>query len=347
MTKPDPNEVIWRDGPAKLSISPFASDAWLDYVSTVWFGPTGKQYQRRTLRDQIRRFEWPHYLSLTYAGKLVGSYLVDRQNLNMNGTPVLGFYRGLLTIDETFRAQGLGARMVDATLSWIDGQAAAQAQPVMTYGCIDAENTRSIKLLEARGMRLLGTLSHCLIYRQFVRRSLSRHQVTDQISDAAREHLDSLTNGAELTFGDHSHTHWAGLTNNANIGCRFALNELCLAPMDGLSGFFVEKLVPLFPPARRRFDPRRFRYVTITDAIFEPGMEAAWSTLIEHLLKQHECHFAVVTLNDDIERHRLMLKSGVLGKQAMTRASKLRIMGRGDQQALPPDITIRLAARDL
>lgn len=347
--KPNPNEIIWRDGVMKLSLSPFVSDAWLDYVGTVWFGQPGQHYQRRAIRQQVARFEQPRFLTLTYAGKLVGSYLLDLQALHNGQENVLGVYRGLLSIDKAFRTQGLGAQIVDATLRWIDQHAEERGQPLMTYGCIDSHNAHSLNLLHSRGMQTLGTLRHLMIYRQLKRHRLSPPLISDTLTDDALTKLTDQRSSNTLSPQHLAFGNWATVSENGGptIACRHAINELSLAPMSGLKGFVVERLMPWFPPGHRRFNPRRFRYVSLSDPLYHPGSEPLWRRLIEHLMVVHDCHFVNVTLNEGHAPHQRMLDSGIFSKAAIRSASQLQVIGRGDDRALPPGVTTLLAARDL
>lgn len=347
--KPESEEIIWRDGQAVLSLSPVASDRWLDYVAGAWFGGQGARYQRRSVREQIARFEDPRFVTLSYAGRMVGSYVIDQQALQLNTTRLTGFYRGLLSVDDAFRSRRLGAQMVDASLSWVEQRASASPHAALTYGCVDADNERSLALLRSRGMQTFATLSHKLVYRQFKRRALPDDALQYALSDAATSALTGQYGGQYLQSRYPERGDWIsyGASAESVIACRYAGTELNLEPMPGIAGFVTEKLMGLLPAARRRFDPRRFRYVSLTDILWQPGCEQRWSELIEHLMVVHDCHFVALTLNPEHAPHGAMLDSGVLGRDAARRATRLLLIGKGLGQTLPVMDSVRLTARDL
>ncbi|MEN7341663.1 MAG: hypothetical protein AAAFM81_01925 [Pseudomonadota bacterium] len=342
MTKPDANEVIWRDGALKLSLSPFVSDQWLDYVSGVWFGPRKRRYQRRNIREQVARFENPRFLSLTYSGKLVGSYLLDLQSLALDDTPWCGVYRGLLSVDETFRDRKLGAAIVDATLTWLHAFADEHPHPVMTYGCIDAANERSLALLASRGMNVLGELSTQLKYRQFKKRRLPPIQLSDNLSTKARQQLVAGFTTPLLTESDPGFGTWLTYDDGKHppVAARIACNVLNLAPMKGVAGFVTETLMPWFPPGLKRFNPRHFRYVSVSDAVFANDSPQLWDAFVEHLMVEHDCHFVAITLNHANQAHGARIA-------ASGDSPDVVVVGRSISGELPTELAVRLAARDL
>ncbi|MEM7763010.1 MAG: GNAT family N-acetyltransferase [Pseudomonadota bacterium] len=345
--KPEATETIWRDGAVRLELSPFVSDEWLDYVTAVWFGDAARRYQRRNVREQVARFENPRFLSLRYAGKLIGTYLIDLQSLSCDGQPVTGFYRGLLAVDATFRSQHLGSAITDAALEWIRQQTTSGA--TLTYGCIDEHNKRSITLLTERGMQSLAVLRQRLFYRQFKRQPLATARVTEGLTDNA---LADLTASSEHTVTPASwrYGNWITVDDNSTrrIAARFAVNELALAPMTGITGFVINRLMPLFPPGRRRFNPHAFRYISISDPVNGAGPKASWDALIEHLMVIHDCHFVCLISDAEDPSGNALLDSGALGGKARDKASTIGIFGQWlNALERPDDIRFRLAARDL
>ncbi|MEL7296141.1 MAG: hypothetical protein AAGJ86_00695 [Pseudomonadota bacterium] len=344
--KPEATEVIWRDGAVRLELSPFVSDEWLDYVAAVWFGGAARRYQRRNVREQVARFEKPRFLSLRYAGKLIGSYLIDQQALTFNQQPVSGFYRGLLSVDATFRSQHLGGAMTDAALRWIKER--AESRTALTYGCIDEYNKRSVALLSERGMQALTVLRQRLFYRQFKRRTLATARVTNALTSNALADLAASTERM-VTPDDWSYGNWITVDDKRTqrIAARYAVNELALAPMSGVAGFVINRLMPLFPPGRRRFNPHAFRYVSISDPVNGAGPKASWDALIEHLMVIHDCHF-VCLISDTVDSSgNALLDSGALGRKALEKASTVGVLGQWlNSPERPDDIGFRLAARD-
>ncbi len=161
-------------------------------VENVTFGTEGLRYQRRNALEQLKRFNEPVFITAHMLDELVGVYVLDKRQLTMGGESVTGYYRGVLAVAAEWQGMRVGVKMTNAAMDWIDEQAALLSQLVLSYGCIEAENIRSITLLEKQGASIAGVLSQFMMYRQWPRSKTELVEITD-----SSEHNTLLDNCLE------------------------------------------------------------------------------------------------------------------------------------------------------
>ncbi|MEM7611324.1 MAG: GNAT family protein [Pseudomonadota bacterium] len=336
---------FWAQGALSLTHARQPEDDFVERVASTWFRANGPSYRRVNVREQLARFEQPLFICLRDAGKVIGTYLIDRQQLQCGDTRIHGIYRGLLGISRDALGRGLGQIVVRETNALIASLTRDSSKPALSYGCIDAGNTSAQRILKAQGMREIGRLTTRLVYRQRKPRPAS-HVVYKLTAPALARWHEQLPEDA-LRVADPSFGNWVSLDAGSGrlAACRYQLTELCLETLTGVSGFVVEKLMPWFPPGQRRFNPRRFRYISISDPIATPGSDAVANRLVAHLMHSHNTHFAAITSSP---RTSLAEMPGANVFRA-PKGKAIRILGQYvNAVAPPPEHTpIYLHARDL
>ena len=344
-------EVIWQDASGlEIVVSDTPGPRFVAHLASVPFGTTGSAFWRLNIDEQLQRFERPTFLSLRDEERVIGSYVLDEQRLMLADEPVTGIYRGLLTIDPERRHAGLGRELARQGLRWMQAHVAAPGRASLSYGIVDEANARSMALLEALGMQRIGSLATAIRYRQRRGRFIEDADVTSRLTDTARDAWYAQYSGAALRSEDPAHGDWITVSDaHGNIAaCRHHVTELRLAPMTGAAGFVVEKMLPLFPPGRRRFNPRRFRFVSISDPVVPPGSEPLWHKLVAHLMALHDTHFVTFTLDPAGEATDRLRANGVIGRPTWRRRSRLQVLaGTHGIDGVHPPVRIHVSARDL
>ena len=338
-------QTLWFDGAGiTLDATTRPEAAFAAHVARVRFGGS---FRRRNVDDQLARFNRPRYLSLKDRGRLVAALVLDEQTLAWRGERVPGYYRGLLSVAPEVTGQGYGRLLAQQALAWIDRRAAERGQPVLSYGCIEAGNERAWGLLDALGAVPIGTLTTQLKYRQRRGRPILDLAVTDALTDAAAAAWRSQHDAATLRPASVPRDHWITVECPAGgvAACRHRLTSLDLTPLGGMTGFVTERLMPLFPPGRRRFNPGRFRYVSVSDVVATRDSAHLWRRLIPHLMALHDTHFVAVTADTASPALQRLSAAGILGGSGR----EIRVVGKWHGGEAPGDANghIAVSAPDL
>ncbi|MEL6449546.1 MAG: GNAT family N-acetyltransferase [Pseudomonadota bacterium] len=339
------SQTLWFDGAGLTLESTTRPDAeFTAHIGQVRFGD---RYRRCNVADQLARFYRPRFLSLRDNGQLVAAMVLDEQTLQWHGKRVEGFYRGLLSVAPEVARQGYGRTLAKQAMAWLDRRGAARDIPVFSYGCIDAGNERAWQLLDSLGAYPVGTLTTQIKYRQRSGVPILDVAVTDALTDAAADAWRETNTEATLRPSSVPRDHWITVEDTAGgvAACRHRLTSLDLTPQGGLTGFVTERLMLLFPPGRKRFNPGRFRYVSVSDVVATRDSAHLWRRLIPHLMALHDTHFVAITADTaspDVQR---LVAAGVLSGFGR----EVRVVGKwhGGQAPAEGEGHLAVAAPDL
>ena len=266
----------------------------IDAVQRLGFGSEGLRYQRLNVHAQLQRFASPVFFHATSQKQLIGSYVLDKRELLVNQQAVTAYYRGLLSVEERWQGHGIGRQLAKAARHWMEET--APAKPVLSYGCIDQSNTRSLKLLQAEGAFIAGSLSMYMMYHQWPAQRcdlVELHSIDPQ-------QLRVMTEAIYGHYGIRDISHCAqpgyALVDADGIvaSARISDTSFRITQMGKLAKWTTRCLVTPFAVARKRFDPDCFRYIGFSEVLIRPGCEASWPRFVSTVLAQRQCHFGAV-----------------------------------------------------
>lgn len=255
----------------------------------VVFGRGRARYRRADVAGQLQRFARPVTVRALQGGALVGCCVLDRRELQVAGAPALGVYRALLCVADAQRGQGIGRRIAQAAMTWADAQACEADRPVVSYGLIDADNAASLHVLRSVGASDVGGIAACLRYRQWPRRrrelQIDASASCDIDDDCAWR--DATPNGGAQRWVDPA----------SGIAADAVVSQLQFDTLGRFNDALVRTLVTPFPFAHRRFDPRAFRYVSLTRVQVPAHARSQWPVFLDSLLAMHGTHYALLPID--------------------------------------------------
>ena len=263
-------------------------------VESITFGSDGLRYQRLDVQKQLDRFNSPVYFHALAGDELCGVYVLDKRSLWIDGQAVTAYYRGVLAVAAQSQGRGVGKRLTQSASQWLSDQ--AQTSTLLSYGCIDQSNARSLHILNATGTVSGAALSMYMMYRQWPAERCNLLSL-EAVKTA---HLEELHNEqyADCGVRDLSLSSLPGyvLKDDAGIAisARVTTNSFKIVQMGRLAQWSTRLLVLPFPPARKRFNPNCFRHVSLSEVLIRPGCESSWSDFVSSVLAKQACHFGVV-----------------------------------------------------
>ncbi len=340
-------QLIDEDRSRGLAIlaRPDASPAFLSQLERTEFGSAGLRYRRLGIEAQLARLPHPVFLELHEHDEVIGTYAISRSRIACGEQHADGLYRGLLTLNLNARGAGHGRFFVSRVLDWLAESAKSSAGPVISWGCIERRNERSLELLRSVGAQRLGTLESAMAYRQWPRRRVSVDVIDDPqaIASACEEaHRD-----CGLRRIGSSATPFYALAGDARIdaGARATMTAIKLERSGGLFERLFDSLMRSVPAARRRYDPQNFRYLRLADVVMRPGKTAVWPDFLATLLAKHDAHMAMFMLDPGSQAYSLLDEAGMFGRFAASTRQHVEVLAQGWN--IPPGLTDDLAGRPL
>lgn len=264
-----------------------------DFVGALRFGSGAARYRRADPEGQLGRFADPRFLVARDGGRIVGSYVLDFRTVALAGERVPGAYRALLGVAPSHRRSGVGRALVARASSVLDAAGA------LSWGCIDAGNVASLGLLAAGGAMDVGGLASWLSYAQWPRERVSPVRTRGTLHAAHERALAvSLEGCAAADVTPVADAAWALVEGERIVAAaRVHRTELAFDTLGPLNDALVRRLVLPFGFARRRFDPRAFGYLRLTDIVLAPGDERLWRPFVSTLMARHGTHYALVVMD--------------------------------------------------
>ena len=241
------------------------------------------------------RFADPHCFELREDNQVIGTYLLNRESLIVNGQPRTGWYRSMLTSATHARGTGVGRQIVAAAHQWL-ARPADDPLPPLTYGCIATSNAPARRLLQDAGAIELAGVATALEYQQWHRRTPEHLTVTEGFTQTLARAWTARFDDAAIAPADPAAGQWVSISDPAGrfLACRHHVSVLDLTPLGGFVGLIGERLMSRVAALRRRFDPGRFRYVSVTSRLASPGGDALWPALRNLLMRRYGTHYVNV-----------------------------------------------------
>ena len=325
-----------------------ASPAFIRQLEDTEFGTAGLRYRRLALPEQIARLPNAVFLELEREHKLVGTYAVAARELHTPDGPAKGLYRGLLTLSRDARREGLGRYLVERTFDWLERRSAVGPAPVISWGCIERNNLRSLSLLQTMGASTLGTLQSMLTYRQWPRSRVTVDELGETDTRAViKSALETSYRDCGLRAADTTTERYLAVTDESGVvaGARATLTRLNMVSSGSRWDFFYAGLMRHVPAARRRFDPRNFTYVRLSDVVVRPGRERLWRDLLPTIMARHDAHMAMFMLDPRSKVYTRLAEAGLFGRFAA--ATRQEILVLAQAWNAPGDFLARSARQPL
>ncbi|MEO0996491.1 MAG: hypothetical protein AAFX58_03135 [Pseudomonadota bacterium] len=317
--RPQAAETLWSDGTRGLTLRvsqvPHMDAARL--LAATVFGGDGVRYRRLGTAGALAALAPALHVSLLAPdGRLLGHYSLAERRLHLLGEPVDGFYRGFLAIDRQAQRQGYGHLLVEKTLNWLHARARDADSPLLTYGCIERSNGGSLKLLQTHGATLAGSLEGLFVYRQWPRGVRDLRQIEIGENDAYRAQYLQTVGDCGLAAPVRPGSRVWTTAGDPVAGATVSLTRLAFERIGGAWDMLARSLFRLAPPARRRFDPDDFRYLTLAAPLVRAGHEREWPRYLESLMAGHDVHMAMLMLDPDSALAGRLRGAGVFGVTA-------------------------------
>ena len=314
----DDKAVIWQGDDLSLVATRQPGGDLVRQLEETWFGSQGVRYRKLAVGEHLGRFTAPAFLELRSGDRLVGTYVIEAGRLASAGIGATGWYRGLLTVNPEFQGRGLGRLVVDRTFEWLDAHASGSAEASISWGCIERNNERSLRLLQSIGAIELGTLETRLVYRQWPREQVAIDVLGADAREEIRRAVDETYADCGLTAAIPDEQPFYAVTRESRIvaGAHAAIARVDMERLGGWWDFMHDKLFRHVPPARRRFDPRNFTYLRLSNAVVLPGHEQVWKPLITTLAARFGVHMVMFAFDPRSRAHRLLQDAGVFGRFA-------------------------------
>lgn len=320
--------LIAEDGDRGLTLTAVTrlESDFVELIEAATFGTSGLRYKRLDVASQIERLPSPAFVEMRQNDELIGTYVLAGSDLTFDGLTIHGVYRALLTVAEEQAGFGLGRWMMSQTLDWVGQRAAENGAPVMTWGCVEERNERSLHLLRSLGLDTLGALESMMAYRQWPRREPRIVKVDSALIESVLEARKSTI--ADCGLIQEIDSDWLALVVDGKVraAARVSLVQVNMETIGGFWDSAYRHLLRYVPPARLRFDPENFTYVRISDPVVMPEGVGLWGDFISGLMALNRTHMAMFVLDPRSRARRLLNQGRVFGRLGQATRQSIQVV---------------------
>lgn len=309
----------------------------IQLIESTTFGTDGLRYQRLNVKDQLSRLNDPEYFSAWQDNTLVGSYIIDRRDLALDNRPCQGYYRGALSVAESWQGRGVATALTQRAIEWQN----TCNTPSLSYGFIDSANSRSLAVLNKHDTVCAGHLAMFMTYRQWPKPRCELVEL-DTTPRNPSEHKSTQTNYYVQDITPVKQPALALIhRQKAVISAQVSRTAFRIKSMSKFADWATKLCVSPWPPARRRFNPENFQYVSLANLMIRQGYESCWSDFVSSVMAEHNVHFAVVYLDTRAGTFKRLRESQPLGKLLHSSRGNIKIVAcysDGATQPTRPDL---------
>lgn len=311
-------EIIYEESSLGLSmrVDDGYSDAFVDLLHNTIWGTEGLCYRSHELEQELQRIPRFQMIRLLRGETLIGVYGLAEKVVSVGHARVPALHRMYLAVDRKYLGQGYGKLLVSHTKRHFLDEA---NRPVMLYGYIEDQNSRSLGLARKVGYQRIGTFQVILFSRLRPRQHPAierpgddaelRSLLEEQYAEFALCDLEQSLIPSEYYLIRRGGAIVAGLQAHRKRYSIVALGEWY--------GKLLLRVLPRTPYLRRLLPDGGLDFLALGNIYCPPGHERDLCSLLEGVLALSGVHVAMAFLDRDspvLARLRARGKLGVLSQ---------------------------------
>ena len=258
---------------------------------TIW-GTEGLRYYSHDLEEALSVVPELRTVELRIGGRLVGGYALGFKQVQTNSGSLDAVHRMFLAVEPSSGGKGYGRLLMEATRQRFLEDARG---PVMLYGYIEEDNTRSCSIAKKVGYQPIGSFEAKLYSRLWPRDCGDVDKLAD--SSELAPLLSAQYAGHALVDLDQSldgEACWVLRRAGQVVAALQAMpRRWTIVDLAGPQGWLVLQLLPRLPILGRLLRGQSFEHLAVSNRYVREGYEADYYVLLEALLARHGLHAAM------------------------------------------------------
>jgi hypothetical protein len=280
-----------------LSVADQPDDAIVDVLESVRWGTEGLRFRAHGLRAALLKETGARFLSLRRDGRTLATATLVPRVFEVEGVKFPAWYRTMLAVPEDAQGHGAGLRIAQAIRHQLLD---AATDPVMLYGYVETDNTRSMKIQERIGYASHATFEAVSIGPLRARRLPGVERLGEADRDAYLSLLSRHWDGHVLLDFDQSlrtgDVYVLRRGGEIVAGAQVIVKTLTIESLAGFSGRMVMAIAPLLARLSPLFALRPTK-LTWAGSLFWLDDPRDLVALVEHVQGELECGSAVLYLD--------------------------------------------------
>ena len=337
------SEAIHEEGDVEIHVKPGWTPEYVELLNRTIWGTEGLRYLSHGIEDELTRLNEFCTVEARSQGQLLGGYGLSTKMVKAGSHQIKAMHRMFLSVDPDRGGKGLGTLLMKNTQRRFLEQS---NEPIMLYGYIEEDNSRSLKIAEKIGYQRIGTFNGTL----FSRFSPKDNELVVKVNDAAE--MASLLDEqyeeyalVDLTDSFNADEYWV-IRHDGQIvaGAQALHRRWTIVDLPGIDGWFFVNVLPWLPRLGRLFDEGTLSHLLLSNIYVRPGFEKSFFDLLSALLARHGVVAAMAFTDIEcptIARLRKAGSFGLLDQVAPSSCAHIMAGFSGISQEVIADITKR------
>jgi hypothetical protein len=271
------------------------SEALIDLLKNTLIGSQGTLYQLLDTPTKIVQLKNSHFFSLVRADKLLGTFTICEQEINLLGCTHHSYYIRYVAFDAKFQGGfkkgksngGLHRFFKNFFEASTFDSAPTNDGKSIYWAYIDPDNLRSINLNNRLGFEQIGSFKTSVFSRVDPKNKLVeriKSEDKNEVLNLVTSFYDSFQffTRESLFFDDN----YFVLRVNGELVCGIQANPVQwkIKSLPGLSGRILIKIAPYIPRIRKLIQPNNHRFLATEGLFWKDGFEHKLTELLEGVL---------------------------------------------------------------
>ncbi len=274
-------------------------------------------YYHADVRKKVQTLSNATFCNLSIRQRLYGTICFCRRKVVNNGVESAAYYIRYFTFQELFRSagskirQGKKSAVRQEVQRLMDGHGLEHSGSLLLYAYVDAENTRSSRLIKEFGFKHSGHF-HTIPFSRLFRR------ISPAVQRLQPDELPKMNGLLTEYYKDFNLVSFEHLFRDQNYfiikeqeeivcGAQAIPDRWNIVELPGLSGRFMMKILPKIPLLRRLFQ-EQYKFVFLETIYCKPGYEKQLGVLLESVLGIFQMHSGILCVDPQSSLYRQVAK---------------------------------------
>ncbi|MBT3223096.1 MAG: GNAT family N-acetyltransferase, partial [Proteobacteria bacterium] len=280
------SEILHEDDGLVIDVKPGWTPEYVALLNRTTWGTEGLRYLSHGIKDELTRLREFCTVEARKDGHLLGGYGLSTKMVRAGTHQIKTMHRMFLSVDPERGGKGLGTLLMKNTQRHFLDES---NEPIMLYGYIEDDNSRSLKIAEKIGYRRIGTFNGTLFSRLTPtdHKEVDKVQDTDEITSLLGEQYEEYSL-VDLDDSFKADEYWV-LRQNGQIvaGVQALPRRWSIVDLPGVDGWLFVNFLPWLPLLGRVFDGQTFSHLLLSNIYARRGFEESFFDLLSALCARH------------------------------------------------------------
>ncbi len=306
-----------------LKIEKEVNEQLLNLLKENTIGMPGESmvYKHHDVSAKVKMLSEPYFANLSIRDKLYGTVCFSKRNVFISGKKFEAFYLRYFTFQEKLRSTKAKnstskstSKIREEIARLMNGQGLDYRDSLIMYAYVDADNIRSLRLIDEFGFRKISSYRVIPFSRIFPKKSKFVNVANSSLHMEIEANLLEMYRKEQLVSFEHLFTQGDyfvyKMEGKVICGVQAIPDQWDILDMPGFAGKMMMNIIPNIPIINRLFHPN-FKFVFFESIFCHEGYEHHLGTLFQSVLAHYKVYSGIMCLDQKSRVYGMVKKNGL------------------------------------